>query len=218
MLHRTCLVLSWNWRIRFTNLVGHLSLDRITQRASPLTVSKAFVKSMKTATRSIFCSMHFSCTRRTEKIMSVLLRFGWNQHWASGRFSSDTLGFRQVFLRDVGEGAVKDDPSQDLSSDRQERDARVVADSLTAPVLCRNLVHTSCLIAFETSSIVGGRSRLVITGFCGIWSSTVGSTVEGLLSRVLKCSLHLALMLLFSLSKVEPSADRSGVVRGLVGL
>ena len=73
-----------------------------------------------------------------------------------------------------------------------------------------------CLIAFETSSIVGGRSRLVITGFCGIWSSTVGSTVEGLLSRVLKCSLHLALMLLFSLSRAEPSADRSGVVRGLV--
>ena len=57
----------------------------------------------------------------------------------------------------------------------------------------------------------------MITGFCGIWWSTVGSTVEGLLSRVLKCSLHLSLMLLFSLSMVEPSADRSGVVRGLVG-
>ena len=57
----------------------------------------------------------------------------------------------------------------------------------------------------------------MIMGFCGIWWSTVGSTVEGLLSRVLKCSLHLALMLLFSLSRVEPSADRSGVVRGLVG-
>ena len=61
------------------------------------------------------------------------------------------------------------------------------------------------LIAFETSSIVGGRS------------STVGSAVGGLLNRVLKCSLHLALMLLFSLSRVESSADRSGVVRGLVG-
>ena len=62
----------------------------------------------------------------------------------------------------------------------------------------------------------GVRSRLVITSFCGIWSSTVGSTVEGLLSKVLKCSLHLALMLLFSLSRVEPSADRSGVVRRAV--
>ena len=74
-----------------------------------------------------------------------------------------------------------------------------------------------CLIAFETSSIIEWRSKLVITGFCGIWLSTVGSTVEFLLSRVLKCSLHFALMLLFSLSRVEPSADRSGVVRGLVG-
>ena len=55
---------------------------------------------------------------------------------------------------------------------------------------------------------------MVITGFCGIWSSTVGSTVEGLLSKV---DEHLAFMLLFSLSKAEPSAGRSGVVRGLVG-
>ena len=94
----TCPVMSpWNWRIRFTNLVGYPSLDRITQRASVLTVSKAFVRSMKTATRSIFCSMYFSCTWRTEKIMSVVLWFG--------------LGFRQVFLGDVGDEAVKDDPS-----------------------------------------------------------------------------------------------------------
>ena len=71
------------------------------------------------------------------------------------------------------------------------------------------------LITFETSSIVGGRSRLVITGFCAIWLSTVGFTVEGLLSMALKCSLHLALMLPFSSSRVELSADRSGVVRGL---
>ena len=55
----------------------------------------------------------------------------------------------------------------------------------------------------------------MITGFCGIWSNTVGTTVEGLLIRVLKCSLHLALMLLFSLSRVEPSADRSDVVHGI---
>ena len=74
-----------------------------------------------------------------------------------------------------------------------------------------------CLIAFETSSIFGGRSRLVIMGFCGIWSITVGNTVKGLLNRALKCSLHLALMLLFALSRVEPLAARSVVVRGLVG-
>ena len=63
----------------------------------------------------------------------------------------------------------------------------------------------------------GGRSRLVITGFCGIFSSTMGSTVEALLSRVPKCSLHLALMLLFSFSTVQPSDDGSGVMRDLVG-
>ena len=45
------------------------------------------------------------------------------------------LGFRQVFLRDVGDEAVEDDPSQDLPSNGQERDAPVVAAvSLTAPV------------------------------------------------------------------------------------
>ena len=84
------------------------------------------------------------------------------------------------------------------------------------PSITGDFPELVCLIAFETSSIAGGRSRMVVTGFCGIWSSTVGSTVEGLLSRVLKCSLHLTLMLLFSLSRVEPSADRSRV-SGLVG-
>ena len=58
--------------------------------------------------------------------MSVVLRFRRNPHWASGRFSSEVL-----VMRGVG-----DDPSQDLSSDGQQRDAPVVAVvSLTAPVL-----------------------------------------------------------------------------------
>ena len=51
-------------------------------------------------------------------------------------WTESTLGFRQVFLQDVGDEAVEDDPSQDLPSDGQERDAPVVAAiSLTAPVL-----------------------------------------------------------------------------------
>ena len=88
----TCPVMPlWNWRTRFTNLVGQPNLDRITQRASLLTVSKAFVRSMNMAKRSIFCSMHFSCSWRTEKIMSVVLRFERNPHWAHGRFSSEML-------------------------------------------------------------------------------------------------------------------------------
>ena len=56
----------------------------------------------------------------------MVLRFGRNPHWASGR----------IFLRDVGDEALEDDPSQDLPSDGQERDAPVVVEvSLTAPVL-----------------------------------------------------------------------------------
>ena len=68
--------------------------------------------------------MHFSCTWRTEKIMSVVLRFGRNPHWASGRFSSEMLMMRQLRM------------SQDFPSSGQERDAPVIAVvSLTAPVL-----------------------------------------------------------------------------------
>ena len=40
-------------------------------------------------------------------------------------WTESTLGFRQVFLRDVGSEVVEDDPSQDLPSDGQERDASV---------------------------------------------------------------------------------------------
>ena len=93
-------------------------------------------------------------------------------------------------------------------------DLKISAGILSIPGDFPKLV---CLIAFKTSSIIGVRSRLVITGFCWIWSSTVVSTVAGLLSRVLKCSLHLVLMLLFSLGRVEQSPDRSGMVCGLVG-
>ena len=219
-----------------------------------MTMSKTFTRSTKTTTRSIF-----------NLFDTLLLQLAYREDHVGGAavWTESTLGFRQVFLRDVGDEAVEDDPSQDLSSNGQERDAPVVAAvSLTAPVLNREtnvaflnslgtpsssqmLVRSKwsasratgptylkisaripsilgdfpelvCLIAFEASSIAGGKSRLVIMGFCGIWSSTVGSTVEDPLSRVLKCSFHLALMLLYSLNGTEPSADWSSVVHGLV--
>ena len=51
-------------------------------------------------------------------------------------WTESTLGFQQVFLREVGDEAAEDAPSQDLPSDGQEGDAPVVAAvSLTAPVL-----------------------------------------------------------------------------------
>ena len=50
-----------------------------------------------------------------------------------------------------------------------------------------------CLIAFETPSIVGGGGGGGGRGW-GSWASvgSAGSTMEGLFSRILKCSLHLA--------------------------
>ena len=42
-------------------------------------------------------------------------------------WTESALGFRQVFLRDVGDEAVEDDPSQVLPSGEQERDAPVVS-------------------------------------------------------------------------------------------
>ena len=75
------------------------------------------------------------------------------------------------------------------------------------PSILEDFPELVYLITFGISSIVGGRSRL-------LWDLVEHSGVH---SGVLKCSLHLALMLLFSSRKVEPSADRSGVVRGLVG-
>ena len=54
---------------------------------------------------------------------------------AAAVWTESTLSFRQVFLRDVVDEEVEDDPSQDLPSDGQERHASVVAAvSLTAPV------------------------------------------------------------------------------------
>ena len=69
---------------------------------------------------------------------ALLLHLSYREDHVGGAavWTEYTLGFLQVFLRDVGDEAVEDDPSQDLPSDGQERDALVVAIvSLTAPVL-----------------------------------------------------------------------------------
>ena len=112
----TCPVMSsWNWRIRFTNLVGHPSLDRITHTDTH-TSSGLRRRQRGRCTSSALGAQRRSCQ--------------WCCIW-----TESTLGFQQVF-RDVGDDAVEDDPSQDLPSDGQERDAPVVAVvSLNAPVL-----------------------------------------------------------------------------------
>ena len=73
----------------------------------------------------------------------------------------------------------------------------------TGTPLCLDvLLMLDCLIAFLTSSRVEGRSRSSIIAFCGIKSRAVGSTVEGLLTRLEKCFLHHLMMIPLSLSKV----------------
>ena len=121
----TCTVMSlWNWRIRFTNLVGYPSLDRITQRASVDCV-KGFRQVYEDGSE-----VHI--------LFDALLHLAYREDHVGGTavWSESTLGFRQAVLRGVGDEVVEDDPSQDLPSDGQERDAPVVAAvSLTAPVL-----------------------------------------------------------------------------------
>ena len=69
---------------------------------------------------------------------ALLLHLVYREDHVGGAavWTESTLGFRQVFLRDVGDEAVEDDASQDLPYDGQERDTPAVAAvSLTAPVL-----------------------------------------------------------------------------------
>ena len=69
---------------------------------------------------------------------ALLLHLAYSEDHVGGAavWTEFTVGFQQVFLRDVGDEAVEDDLSQDLPSDGQERDAPLVtAVSLTAPVL-----------------------------------------------------------------------------------
>ena len=53
---------------------------RILKRPSLLTRSKALVKSMKTMKRGCCCSLHFSCSYLTEKIISTVERWDRKPH------------------------------------------------------------------------------------------------------------------------------------------
>ena len=78
-------------------------------------------------------------------LFDALLHLAYREDHVGGAavWTECTLGFRQVFLRDVGDEVVEDDLSQDLPSDGQERDAPVVATvSLTGPVRGRRMWHS----------------------------------------------------------------------------
>merc|ERR1712096_161117 len=63
---------------------GHPIFNNIANSPSLLTRSKALVRSMKAIYKGTFCSLHFSCSCRTEKIISVVERLDLNPHWDSG--------------------------------------------------------------------------------------------------------------------------------------
>ena len=69
---------------------------------------------------------------------TLLLHLAYREDHVGGAaiWTESTLGYAQLFLRNAGDEAVEDDPSQDLSSDGQDRDAPVVAAvSLSGPIL-----------------------------------------------------------------------------------
>ena len=67
-------------------------LARIFHSPSGLTVSKALVRSTKTAYRPMFCSLHFSCICLSTKIMSTVPLLDLNPHSLSGMFSCAIVG------------------------------------------------------------------------------------------------------------------------------
>ena len=115
----TCPVMSsWNWQIRFMNLVGHPAWTESPPKGLSVDRVEGF--------RQVY-----EDGNEVHILFDALLL-----HLAYRGLVVGAAGFRQVFLRDVGDKADEDDPSQDLPCDGQERDAPVVAAvSLTAPVL-----------------------------------------------------------------------------------
>ena len=83
-------MLSWKSLTSVANLRGQPSIVRMVHRTS-LTVSKALAMSTNTEYTSIWYSIHFPLAWSTATIMSIVLRSGWNPHWASGKLLSETL-------------------------------------------------------------------------------------------------------------------------------
>ena len=80
---------SCSCRVMLTNVGGHPSRARHANRESLFTESNALVRSIHAKQRSHPCSLHFSCTCRAEKIMSVVPRPGLKPHYVSGIILSE---------------------------------------------------------------------------------------------------------------------------------
>ena len=92
---------SCSCRVMLTNLGGHPSRARHAHRTSLFTESNALVRSINAKQRSRPCSLHFSCTCRAEKIMSVVPRPGLKPYCVSGIILSERgcSRFRRTFAR-----------------------------------------------------------------------------------------------------------------------
>jgi len=90
------LIPAWNSRKKLKKCGGHPNLRRTRHSKSRLTVSKAFVRSMKAIKRSRCCSLHFSWRSLATKIISVVLRARRKPHWDSGTTVSTTYVRRRI--------------------------------------------------------------------------------------------------------------------------
>ena len=152
---------------------------------------------------------------------SLLLHLAYREDHVGGAavWTESTLVFRQVFLRDVGDEAIEDDPSQDLPSDRQERDAPVVAVvSLTAPVL------EQMNVAFLNSLGTASSSQMLVrsewsasraTGPADLKISAGIPSIRGDVEQGTEVFPPPCVDAALLLKKAEPSTDRSGVVEHL---
>ena len=100
---------SWRRWIISTNLLAQPNFARKVQRVSLLTASKALVRSMKTAYRSLFCSMHFPWLSHGNDYVSGVA--AWTE---------STLCLRQVFFSEIVCETVQDHMRQDSSSTRKK--------------------------------------------------------------------------------------------------
>ncbi len=68
----------WSW---WGTLVGNLAFPEFFQSPCPLTVSNAFVRSMKVTYSALFCSRHFSWICLRINTMSVVTRLALKPHY-----------------------------------------------------------------------------------------------------------------------------------------
>jgi len=78
-----------SWKERIMNLSGQPIFAKMAHKPSLFNVSKALVRSINIRNRSLCCSIHFSWSCRSEKIMSMVDRPARKPHWLSDSMPFD---------------------------------------------------------------------------------------------------------------------------------